>query len=87
MLEYSGKATIITSAQKENPYLIDASTLVTFMAAVNALPPAGIPTPIESHELLSQDNYKQNTMFVGDSLTVGYAAYPEVNGVKVPEIS
>ena len=26
-------------------------------------------------------------MFVGDSLTVGYTSYPEVNGVKVPEIS
>jgi hypothetical protein len=79
MLEYSGKATIITNTQKENPYLIDSSTLITFMSAVNAIPPAGIPSSVESNEALTQDNYKQNTMFVGDSLTVGYAAYPESN--------
>jgi hypothetical protein len=70
MLEYIGKATIITSAQKENPYLIDTSTLGIFMAAVNAIPLSGMPSPIESNEALTQENYKQNTMFVGDSLTV-----------------
>jgi hypothetical protein len=57
------------------------------MAAVNAIVSPNIPSIPESNELLTHDNYKQNTLFVGDSLTVGYAAYPEVNGVKVPEIS
>jgi len=39
MLEYSGKSTVITLAQKEDPSLINEATLDQFLTAVNSIPP------------------------------------------------
>lgn len=74
MLEYSGKTTIITEAQKSDPSLISKDILQKFLTAVNTIAPAD--ETLEGSESLTQNNYKEDTIFVWDSITVGYAANP-----------